>query len=304
MLIQGGTNMLNYSTLPSSLAAPVFEATVSEGFYYTVTASKDETPIYQELNQRLTQLETSTDIYEDKLQAIEQVSADLIINLEAKEEVQLRINWLKRLYDVKASLPSVTTFTETERLRTMLSPVQTCPLKFELRTALDRLAESIPAETEPPSLSNHNRVMEFAIEHAGEGFINLGKTGREHVVKDLLEKFGEDVQVASIQKVVSALERQVVDLAEVEDARTLQAQLEVLPLTNYSRLSSERKQVIAEQLIKTRDWKGLASLDRLICQLDAEQSAAEKQDMVQGMESGVATVLNFDQLKGLAIQTR
>ncbi len=288
--------MFDYSTLPGSVAAPTFEPAESEGFYYTVTAGKDETPFYQELNQRLTQLETSTDIHEDELQAIEYASADLIINIEAHEEVELRIDWLERLYDVKGALPSVSTFKEAERLRTMLSPVQTCPLKSELLTALDRLAESIPVENEPPSLNAHDQVMKFAIEQAGDGFINLGKAGRERVVKDVLIKFGEDVPVASIQEAVSTLEDQVAGLAEIEDAQTLQAQLEALPLSNYSRLSSERKQMVAEHLIKTRQWKGLASLDRLIHQLDTKQSAAEEQEQLATVNDYSPIVLDVKHL--------
>ncbi|ARD48850.1 hypothetical protein [Sporosarcina sp. P33] len=288
--------MFDYSALPGSFAAPSFEPVVSEGFYYTVTAGKDEAPIYQELNQRLTQLETSTVIHEDELQAIEHASADLVINVEAKEEVQLRIDWLKCLYDVKGALPSVSTSTEAERLRTMLSPVQTCPLKSELLTALDRLAESIHAEPERASLSANDRVMEFAIEQAGDGFINLGKAGREHVVKDVLKKFGEDVPVASIQETVSALEGQVARLAEIEDAKTLQTQLETLPLPSYAGLSTERKQMVAEQLIKSRQWKGLASLSRLIHQLDAKLSAAEEQDELEIMKDYPAAVLDVKHL--------
>lgn len=296
--------MIDYSALAGSFAAPSFEPVVSEGFYYTVTAGKDETPIYQVLNQRLTQVETSTDFQVEELLAIEHASADVIINVEAKEELQLRIDWLKRLYDVKGALPSISTILEVERLRTMLSPVQTCPLKSELLTALDRLAETIPAETEPASLSANDRVMEFAIEQAGDGFINLGKAGREHVVKDVLKKFGEDVPVASIQEAVSTLEGQVARIDEIEDAKTLQTQLETLPLPSYAGLSTERKQMVAEQLIKSRQWKGLASLSRLIHQLDAKQSAAEEQKIAQSMASGVATALDFNQLEGMSIQIR
>jgi len=49
--------------------------------------------------------------------------------------------------------------------------------------------------------------MEFAIEQAGDSFINLGKAGRDHVVENLIKKFGEDVTVASMLEAVSQLER-------------------------------------------------------------------------------------------------
>ena len=296
--------MIDYFALPGSFAAPALEPAVSEGFYYTVTAGKDETPIYKELNQRLTQLETSTEIHAGELQVIEQSSVDLVFNVEAKEEVGLRIDWMKRLYEVKGSLPSVSAFAEVECLRTMLSPVQTCPLKSELQTALAHLVETLPVVVEPVTLSVFDRVMEFAIEQAGVGFINLGKAGREHVVNDLLEKFGKDVPVASIQETVSALERRVADLAEMEDVQMVQSQLETLPLSNYPLLSSERKHIVAEQLLDGKQWKWLASLDRLIHQLDAKLNAAEEQEELHSMVSGVATALDFNRLEGLVIPIR
>lgn len=296
--------MIDYSVLPGSIATRALESAVSEGFYYTVTADMDEAPVYQELNQRLIHLETSADIHVEELQAIEQASVDLVFNVEAKEEVELRIDWLKRLYEVKGLLPTVSTPTEVEHLRSMLGPVQTCPLKNELLTALAHLAETLPVEVEPVTLNKFERVMEFAIEKAGDDFINLGKAGREHVVNDLLKEFGQNVPLASIQEAVSALERQVFDLAEIEDAQSLQIQLAALPLSNYSSLSSDRKQLVAEQLIEHRQWKGLASLERLIHQLDAKLSAAKEQDTVQSEENGAASSLNVKDLDGLSIKIR
>lgn len=294
--------MFDYSTLPGSFAATSLEPGVPEGFYYTVTAAMDETPIYQELNQRLTQLETSTDIQEEELQAIEQTSTVLVISVEAKEEVQLRVDWLKRLYEVKGALSTVSTSKEIERLRALLSPVQTCPLKTELLTKLNRLAETHPAEVKTASLTVHDRVMDFAIEHAGDGFINLGKAGREHVINDLLEKFGEDVHVASVQEAVVALERQIADLAEIEDTQTLQTQLEVIPLSNYSNMSCKRKQMVAEELIEDRQWKGLASLDRIIRQLDSKFTATEKQEELETINDYSSVVLDVKHLDSGKIQ--
>src|SRR5699024_9967545 len=130
------------------------------------------------------------------------------------------------------------------------------------------LVESLLSEqVDEVQMTSEETLMEFAIENAGDDFINLGKAGREHVINILLEKFGEDVPVASIQEAVAALEQQVANLTEIEDAQALQAQLEALPLSNYSGLSSERKHMVAEQLIENKQWNGLASLDRLIRQL-------------------------------------
>lgn len=75
------------------------------------------------------------------------------------------------------------------------------------------------------------------------------------VVENLIKKFGEDVTVASMLEAVSQL---------------------------------ERKKMITKQLIENSQWKGLASLDRLIRQLDAKLSGTEEQEMMENMESGFA----------------
>lgn len=171
-----------------------------------------------------------------------------------------------------------------------------------MQDRLDDLLSTLPKEVIEKTAKE--KLMEFAIEKVGDDFINLGKAGREYVINDLLKKLGEVVPVESIQEAVSTLEHQVSSLAEINDVQELQVQLKTLPLSNYRLLSSERKQMIAEQLIESNQWKGLASLDRLIHQQDAKLSAAEEQDIVEGMESGIATALDFNRLEGLAVQIR
>lgn len=244
-------------------------------------------------------------IDKESLQAIKEGVKNLLLLFDEKEELLLRINWLGRLYKVQQELEDVQTKEEAQKLLRHISPCQTSPLKKQLTTELETLVESLPSEqVEEVQMTSEEVLMEFAIGNAGDDFINLGSAGREHVVNDLLGKFGEDVPLATIQEAVSALVRQVDSLAEIEDPQALQGQLETLPLSNYLGLSSERKQMVAEQLIENRQWKGLASLDRLIRQLDAKLSAAEEQEMMKSMESGIATSLDFNQFEGFAIQIR
>ncbi len=298
--------MIDISSLPSSKAELLNEINAStKGVRFTYTESVDERNLYSNLNKRLTILETSLEIDKKELNAIQQESDSFRVSIEEKEEVLLRIDWLHRLYEVNEAIQSVDTKETVEQLRRKITSVQTCPLKNELMATLESLAQSLPSEqTEQSQLSPEQELMEKAVEEAGDAFINLGRAGREYVVTKVIEEFGKDVPVASIQEAVTALECQVDSLAEIDDTQALQAQLEALPLSNYSRLSTERKQMVAEQLIENKQWKGLASLDRLIHQLDAKLSAAEEQNKVQGMESGVATDLDFNQLEGLAIQIR
>lgn len=298
--------MIDFSSLPSSEAELLNEINAStKGVRFTFTGSVDERNLYSNLNKRLSILETSLEIDKEELNAIQQESDSFRVSIEEKEEVLLRIDWLRRLYEVKEAIQSVETKEHAEQLRTKIASVQTCPMKNELLVKLDSLVKSLPSEqTEQPQLSPEQELMEKAIVEAGDAFINLGRAGREYVVTKVIEEFGGDVPVASIQEAVSALEEQVARLAGIDDVEELQTQLETLPLSNYSRLSSERKQMVADQLIENKQWKGLASLDRLIHQLDAKLSAAEEQEMMKSMESGIATALDINQLEGLAIQVR
>lgn len=305
-MILGGTCMIDFSSLPSSEAEPLNEINVpTKGVRFTFTGSIDESNLYNDINKRLSILETSLEIDKEELNAIQQENDNFRVSIDEKEEVMLRIDWLRRLYEVKEVIQSVETKEHAEQLRRKITSVQTCPLKNELMATLESLAQSLPSEqTEQSQLSPEQELMEKAIVEAGDAFINLGRAGREYVVTKVIEEFGKDVPVASIQEAVSALEEQVARLAGIDDVEELQTQLETLPLSNYSRLSSERKQTVAEKLIENRQWKGLASLDRLIHQLDAKLSAAEEQEMMKSMEGGFATALDFNRLDGLVVQIR
>ncbi|ARF14896.1 hypothetical protein [Sporosarcina ureae] len=289
--------MFDFSKLPISHARPLVGiATGLEGLRCTAKEGINEGKLYKELNKQLTLLETSQDIHEDELMAIEQASNGFVAALEEKEEVQLRIDWMQCLYNVKTSLASATTSTEADGLRAMLSSVQTCPLKSELLNEIERLTVSLPPKSEPTQKSVHDQVMEIAIEQAGTSFINLGRAGREHVIGELIKKFGKDVPLISIKEAVSSLEHEVDELAKIADVQTLQIKLETLPLSNYSHLSPERKQMVAEQLLENKKWKGLASLDRLIHQLDAKLSAVEKQEELKAMSNHSPVILNIKHL--------
>lgn len=298
--------MIDFTSLPSSEAKPLDGITVSsQDVHFTYIENMDERKIYNDINKKLSILETSLEIDKEELNRIKQETDSFRVYLDDKAEVLLRIDWLQRLYKVKENLPSVDSKEAAERLRKTIASVQTCPLKNELMATLESLAQSLPSEqTEQSQLSPEQELMEKAIVEAGDAFINLGRAGREYVVTKVIEEFGKDVPVASIQEAVSALEEQVARLAGIDDVEELQTQLETLPLSNYSRLSSERKQTVAEKLIENRQWKGLSSLDRLIHQLDAKLSAAEEQEMMKSMEGGFATALDFNRLDGLVVQIR
>lgn len=295
--------MGDFTWLPGSIAVDSIDALLADKkFNYTSMAVSDEMALYNAINVRLIELEKALNIDLDVLQAIIEDTSQMVFRWDEKEELLLRINWLNRLYKVQQEIYEVTTHDRAKELHSHISPCQTSPLKKQLQDRLDDLLSTLPKEVIEKTAKE--KLMEFAIEKVGDDFIDLGKAGREFMINDLLQKFSEDVPVASIQEAVSALERQVDSLVDIEDAQALQVQLEALPLSNYLRLSSERKQMVAEQLIESNQWKGLVSLDRLIRQLDAKLSAAEEHEMQQSMENGIATSLDFNRLGDFAVHIR
>ncbi|MFD0942360.1 hypothetical protein [Savagea faecisuis] len=293
--------MINFMSFPGSSAVEVSKASVlDESLKYTSTIVVDEIGLYEDLNIRLMELEKALDIDVEALQSIIDDTSKMMIRWGEKNELLLRINWLERLLKVQQEINNVTTYKQADELRIYISSCQTSPLKKQLQERLDDLLEALPQES--IEKTDIEQLMDFAIENVGDDFINLGKSGREEVINRLYTQFGVNVPVNKIQDEVIALEEKVARLVKVEDVQILRDQLETLPLSNYPRLSSERKQVVTEQLMESRQWKGLASLDRLIHQLDAKQRVAEEQKDLQIMESGFVTDLDFNHVKDLISQ--
>lgn len=301
VVCKGVFKMINFMSFPGSSAVEVSKASVlDESLKYTSTIVVDEIGLYEDLNIRLMELEKALDIDVEALQSIIDDTSKMMIRWGEKNELLLRINWLERLLKVQQEINNVTTYKQADELRIYISSCQTSPLKKQLQERLDDLLEALPQES--IEKTDIEQLMNFAIENVGDDFINLGKSGREEVINRLYTQFGVNVPVNKIQDEVTALEEKVARLVKVEDIQILRDQLETLPLSNYPRLSSERKQVVTEQLMESRQWKGLASLDRLIHQLDIKQRVAEEQKDLQIMESGFVTDLDFNHVKDLISQ--
>lgn len=298
--------MIDFSSLSSSKAEPLNEIAVTfSDVRFTFTESVDERKLYSELNNRLTALETSLEIDKSVLASVLKETNSFRVESDEKEELLLRIDWLHRLFEVKEAIQTVDSKESAEQLRSRIASVQTCPMKNELTANLDSLIESLPSEqVDQSQLSPEQKLMEQAIEEAGNDFINLGKAGRENIVQKALEEFGNNVSIDYLQEATKSLEQQVDRLAELRNEEALQVQLDNLPLPHYANLSAERKQMVTKQLLEKRNWKGLASLDRMILHLDSALAKAEEQEMQKIEESGIATSLDFKRLGGLAIQVR
>ncbi|MED4455957.1 hypothetical protein [Metabacillus fastidiosus] len=200
---------------------------------------------------------------------IKVLSESFKIASDEKEEVLLRIDWLDRLYKAKEKIKLINTREEAQFLRRLIASVQTCPMKTQLMAELDLLEQLLPAKEMPSEkTSTGELLMEKTIEEAGEVFINLGKAGREHIVREVLNQYGDNADVEHIKELSTILERRVESLKEEKDRHQLAMSLEQLPIPLFSRLGDERKEIVINRLIENSKWNGLASLDRMIAQLD------------------------------------
>lgn len=272
--------MFDIDSLPSSKAVPVNGISLTnKDFEFTYTASVDEKKLYKDISMRLIALEKSQDVNKKELEAINHMVEGFQIAIDEKEEILLRIDWLHRLYKVKEEIEFVDTKEKVYALQTVIATVQTCPMKNELMAELNSLEQSLPSGVEDSEmLSSEQLLMEKAIEEAGDVFINLGKAGREFVIADVLNQFGDDSSIANVKECAIALEKRVESLSEVSERIELITHLEQLPLPTFTVLEAERKEKIMDHLIETSKWNGLTSLDRNIAQLD---KAITKEELEQ-----------------------
>ncbi|PID21743.1 hypothetical protein CSV61_08565 [Sporosarcina sp. P3] len=289
--------MFNYTALPGSSGYGFSdEQDQMKGIYYTALEGRDERKVYNELNERLTLIETVTTLHEADLAAIEEDASAIIVSIELKEEIQLRIEWMKRLYEVQYSLSFPNTLSDLERLRSLIVPVQTCPLKVVLVAELENRIASLPVETKQIKESALDELMEQAIEQAGEEFINLGAAGRAHVVEKLLVDRGALVSIDMVQQASVSLERQVTELHDSLNIEDFRMKLEALPLPVFTHLSEEQKDIVASKLQDSNVWQGLASLNRMIDQLDRTEGTLKELDLSKSEDGRIATAFDISKL--------
>lgn len=262
--------MSNYSILPASHAeAVIMPLVIDKTINYTFIESIDETELYKDLDKRLMKLEIVLTIDEETLLQLIHDSKEFRFLVEEKEEILMRIDWLKRLGQVQQSLSDVQTKEEAQKQMRLISSCQTSPLKNQLTTQLDHLIQSLSSESnETIQASEDEKLMEKAIEEAGDAFINLASSGREYVISDVIQQYGDKATIKAIQEHTVVLEQRVVSLADVKGQAELIQQLERLQMASFSSLSIKRKEQIAERLLEVGKWSGIASLERLILQLN------------------------------------
>lgn len=282
--------MTDFTKLASS--EPMEEdtsSTLMKNVHFTHNETIIHPKLYRILSEKLTILEKSVEITKVALNIIKKEANTLDLTLEEKEDISLRLNWLFRLVEIQDTLSFLTYKEDAERTSLKLSSVPNYPLKEKLNNELDKLTKTLNSE---PCIevkkTDAEKLMEIAFDQVGDAFINLGKEGREHVVKKVLEEFGEKASTEQIQEQTNELENSAAILKAMSNPIELVVQLETLPFKSFQKLTSDDKQKLAIELLSTNEWHGLANLSRLVYRLIEKANLQETQ-------TPITTVINVDE---------
>lgn len=292
--------MIDFTSLQSTVAEPLRELYLTKHFLQiTFTGYSDDKTLISEINEKLNKLETSTEINHAQLESIIRLAEQIQLAHEEKVETLTRIDWLQRLYKAKAELGSVDTREKLKQLRNSIAPVQTCPLKSKLLVEIVSLEASMPDGAISKESTEFELLMENAINEVGDVFINLGKVGREYVIKEVLKQEGDRSFMAHVRACVVQLEQRVLTLTEISDRVEMIVELEQLPLRSFSDLEANRKERIADLLIEKKEWDGLVSLNGIILQFDnkitkEEREKYESENTIK-LQDGTVIAISLDE---------
>lgn len=202
---------------------------------------------YRQIEEKLATLEQSTIRDEETLTFLHMQTCMLFYMDDEREELLIRIRWLKQLYDVAKKVDSVKTKKDIERLQAILTTLPPSPLK---RTIEQQLHEKHVGE------ENDQQWLVPIMEKADPIFLNLGKDGRRAIIRELEEKrhLPLDVLLAYVRERAVEIEENVRQLACVSSIDSLVVALDALPFSLYHSLSHEEKREVAEHLYETKPF--------------------------------------------------
>ncbi|WP_067730234.1 hypothetical protein [Oceanobacillus damuensis] len=300
---------MDFSTLPSSVATKEITEfpTEDDKYYVTYTAKIDEQKLYNELSNRLGTLELSLNINIKELNDIEILVNDIHISIDLKDELLFRINWVNKLYLAKEKIAFIDSMDKAKEVNRLITPVQICPLKTSIMKELDTFVKSLSDEYTAPEMSPEQNLMAKSIEEAGNEFINLGKTGREYVVAEVIDKYHNGATVEAVKEKTTALEDSIKELTDRKDKKVLLETLKKIPLVNFATIPTERIDIILDQLIQSEPWNGLASLDRLIKQLDrniTHQERVKAEQKIKSLRDGKMDTIDYELARNLSVECK
>ncbi|MEJ9281587.1 hypothetical protein [Ureibacillus thermosphaericus] len=270
--------MLNTLTLPSTVATDEEIAVPSCLVGVVSIEIQDEQKLYSDLSRKLLKLETSLDYSLDEVNEIKEEAEQILIAIDEKQELLMRCDWLITMWDVKNGINHFTSQEEVNAAYKKLIRVQTCPLKKELMNRLDALQKTF--EKEETAFSPKELLLEKVFETGNKIFINLGTTGREAIIEEVLKGDGKvETAIAKAEE----LEASVEALRQYKTTKELKTALEKLPLKHYGNIPEEYEAEILQKLLAHPNWNGLFHLDCLILQytIQVKQLHEPKQEEIQ-----------------------
>ncbi|MCX8046567.1 MAG: hypothetical protein N3A70_06785 [Anoxybacillus gonensis] len=217
--------------------------------HVTAMTTVDEQMRYNQIEKQLAELEGAMTCDEEKLASLQREISMLLQMDGEREELQLRVRWLQQLYNVAKEVEHVKTSKDIERLQAVLATLPPSPLKCGLE---ETLRQKYVKEQEEAT----QRWLDDIIKRADSIFLNLGKEGREAIIKRLEGK--QDLSLSSVlaylREQAEQLEEQVRKLAFIQRIDLLVEALHELPFSNFPLLSADEKKTVAEQLYERQPF--------------------------------------------------
>lgn len=270
--------MFNYISLPSTVATDEKITVPSDLTEVVSIGIQDEQNLYNDLSKKLIVLEKSLDYSLEAVNEVKEAAKQIIIAIDDKQELLMRCDWLITMLDVKNRINHLASLKEVDDAYKKLIRVQTCPLKNELMKQLDELKKKF--EKEETALSAKETLIESIFETGNKTFINLGTTGRDAIIEEVLNGDGKvETAIAKAEE----LEASVQFTKKYKTIGELKTALEKLPLKHYRNIPEESEAEVLQKLLDNSNWNGLFHLDRLIYQytMQVKQLHEHKQDGIQ-----------------------
>lgn len=276
---------MRFDTLPASVATNeevLVPEILNAGQFIEAV---DELALYQQLNKQLSELEVMVDYKDSQVKTIQVQIEKMMIRLDEKEELLMRCEWLITMKDIEGCLAQLTTLEVVKATRSKLSRVQTCPLKKKLQQKLETLeAQLIPVENQ---LSPKEVLVEAIFATGNETFMNLGSTGRNYVLEEVVKSDGKiETAIAKAKE----LEAFVQEIKQSRSVAFLHRALKQLPLLNFNTIPVEHEEEVLQILLDNANWNGLFQLD-----LQIKHTAAQVQRKYNPVQEGAMTTLVIDE---------
>lgn len=224
----------------------------------------NEDNIYKALNERLMLIERSLNPSIEEIGKVESDSQQIQLLVDERHNLSLRIKGVRSLLVAKEQMSKFRFSNEVKAMIQSISFVSDSPLKQEIGDHLQILSEQLPEDKQDFHETPIARLMNIAIEEAGNDFINHGKNGREYIVNKVFLELGKDASPRAIQLEAQNLKNDIEKLFGLDSSIEVLNCMIRLPLKNYHNLTLSMQEEIAKRIQTKEKVAELFSLEMLI----------------------------------------